>query len=101
MEDKTPSHFKKLEPSLQKAFKKYAETAGWPEDVIDQIKVKVKDNKICLSYKPDLKSKIDDLEYGNQTMKPRPAMRRFTANIGNAVNDAAASKVIDIMRKML
>jgi hypothetical protein len=101
MQDNTPQHFKKIQPNLQKAFEKHAMSSGWPEDIVKQIKVEIKDNKLYLNYKASLKEHIDNLEYGNKQDKPKPAIRKFTANIGKEVSDAAADKILDVLKSVL
>jgi hypothetical protein len=101
MQDKTLPHFKKIQPNLQKVFETHATAAGWPERVTKQVKVEMRDNKVYLNYDESLKKEIDNLEYGNKHVKPKPAIRKFTANIQTELSDAAASKVLDILSGLL
>lgn len=101
MPDNTLPQFKKIQPNLQKAFEKHAREAGWPEDVAKQVKVELQGDKLYLRYNESLKSQIDDLEYGNQAIKPRPAIRKFTANIDKQLGNAAADKVLETIKRLL
>ena len=101
MEDNSFSQFKIIKPQLQNRFEQHAKEAGWPEMVISQIKVDVKNNNIVLDYPPHLKTQITDLEYGNKQVPPKPAIRRFTANIGTTVSNAAANKILDMIAAIL
>ena len=89
----------KRQNKLQELFVKFARMQKWPEDVINSIRVVVKDNKIVLEYPPSVAERILDLEYGKFAAPPSAAFRKFIARIPETVGAEASSdtvsKVID------
>lgn len=54
-----------------------AADAGWPENVVRDLSVIVKDGKLVVSYPRSITKQVQDLEYGTEVEAPRPVIRRF------------------------
>jgi hypothetical protein len=83
-----------INKDLTELLKVDAKTAGWPNNIIRQLKVAVKDLKIVVYYPESYTTQIDDLEYGNGADSPRPIFRRFvTKNMNFIGKDLADSSL--------
>lgn len=93
--------YKDKQSFLQQDFMKFARDQRWPENIINSIRVTVKDDKIVLEYPESLKEKIQDLEYGKFTNPPAAAIRKFTGRIADTTGASAlASTVVDLVDKV-
>jgi hypothetical protein len=80
---------------------KFARNQKWPENIINSIRVVVKDDKIVLEYPESLKKQIQDLEYGKFTNPPSAAIRQFTGRIADTTaGPALATTIIDLVDKV-
>lgn len=66
---------------LTSKVRRQAYQMGWPTSVSRRLVVDFKDGKYTVSYPSDLKESVLDLEYGNQSTPPLPAMRTFIRGI--------------------
>ena len=65
-------------PLLTKQLRSRARAAQWPTDVINSLEVTTNEGAISISYPEDLKTKIEDLEYGGMASMPNPVLRPFS-----------------------
>lgn len=94
--------YKEQQDVLQQDFMKIARTQKWPENVINGIRVEVKDDKIVLVRPDSLNEQIQDLENGKFTNPPAAAIRQFTGRISNTVGKKAiATTIVDLIDKVL
>lgn len=59
-----------------------ADSAGWPEDLVDKLHVDVKDGKFTPTVDKEYKAAVEDLSYGNSTAQPSPVVLNFMRTIG-------------------
>jgi hypothetical protein len=86
-----------IDKNLTELLKVDAKTAGWPNNIIRQLKVSVKDLKIVVYYPESYTTQIDDLEYGNGTDSPRPIFRRFVTKNMNFIGGDLANSSLDYL----
>lgn len=83
----------------QSEFLVKAKNLGWPEDVIDQIKLEITEAGMDFNYPSSLEDIVFDLEYGKFEKPPKPAMRNFKASTGKeAANKVLEKTVTDVLR---
>lgn len=66
-------------PLLTKELRRRARAAEWPSDVINSLDVIPNGGAISISYPEDLKTKVEDLEYGSMSSMPNPVLRPFSS----------------------
>jgi len=91
---------KSLESSqerLSESFSKIAKSHGWPDDVINDIKMSVQRGNISMSYDRGWSNVVSDLEYGNLRKPARAAVRNFTATVKDDLADIISEAGIDML----
>lgn len=86
-----------INKGLTELLKVDAKNAGWPSNIVKQLKVSVKDLKIVVHYPESYTQQIDDLEYGNGTGSPRPIFRRFVTKNMNFISKDLANSSLDYL----
>lgn len=66
---------------LTSKVRRQAYQMGWPTAVSRRLIVDFKNGQYVVQYPSDLKESVLDLEYGNQTTPPLPALRTFVRSI--------------------
>ncbi len=66
-------------PLLTKQLRMRARAAQWPTDAVNSLEVIPNGGAVSISYPEDLKTKIEDLEYGGIASMPNPVLRPFAA----------------------
>jgi hypothetical protein len=89
-----------LKPKLEGLLFNLASASGWPSDVTDSIKINIdSDLNLSLDYPPEIKNKIEDLEYGAVGEIPnaviRPFLLRAPRVIEQTIQEKALSKLFD------
>jgi hypothetical protein len=77
---------------LQDLFVKFARMQKWPEEVINSIRVVIKDKKVTLEYPPGMGERVFDLEYGKFAAPPSAAFRKFISRIPETVGTEASGE---------
>jgi len=77
---------KGINKELTELLKVDAKNAGWPNNIVKQLKAVVEDLKIVVYYPEMYAQQVDDLEYGNGTDSPQPVFRRFMAKNSNLLS---------------
>ena len=75
---------------LTDAFAKSGNRLGWPQDLVNNIKVDVSDGNISLAYDNSMDDVVMSLEYGAVGQHARPAIRQFTNDAGDDLNEILA-----------
>ena len=83
--------------SLTDLLKVSAKNAGWPNNVVKQLKVSFKDLQITVYYPETYAQQIDDLEYGNGTDSPQPVFRQFVAKNMNLITKDLSDSSLDYL----
>jgi hypothetical protein len=90
---------KGINKELTDLLKVDAKNAGWPNNIVKQLRAAVEDLKIVVYYPEMYAQKIDDLEYGNGQDSPQAVFRRFIAKnmgiIGNDLADSSMSYLVE------
>lgn len=84
-----------LETELTKRLRNDAVAAGWPKKLVSSLRVEVARNQIDVLYPDSLADIIEDLEYGNERVSPKPVFRRFVNNNELFVANTLAEWSID------
>jgi hypothetical protein len=86
-----------IDKSLTDLLKVSAKNAGWPNNVVKQLKVSFKDLKITVYYPETYTQQIDDLEYGNGTDSPQPVFRQFVAKNMDLITKDLSNSSLDYL----
>jgi hypothetical protein len=86
-----------IDKELTQLIKVNAKSAGWPNKIVKQLKVAVKDLKIVVYYPEMYNQQIDDLEYGDGKNSPQPVFRRFVNKNTNALARDIAESSLDYL----
>jgi hypothetical protein len=86
-----------IDKTLTELLKVDAKNAGWPNNIIKQLKVSVKDLKITVHYPESYTTQIEDLEYGNGSDSPQPVFRKFIAKNMNLITKDLADSSLDYL----
>jgi hypothetical protein len=81
-----------LIPYLTKELQKFASASGWPSNVVSQLSIQNDGYDLVIAYPDHLEQKIEELEYGTQSMPPRSVIRPFT----NRYSREAYNRLSDI-----
>ena len=73
-------------------FKAMAKSAGWPNELVEQISVS---SNIEFEYPDEIAEQIENLEYGEVGGAPNSVMRPFLARYGKSIR---ASREEEILR---
>ena len=79
----------------------FAAKAGWPTQLVQNIRVLWRGNTWSVDIPSEIRDAVDDLEYGTPTQAPNPAIRRFTARMGELADQAAGSALINLGDEVL
>lgn len=79
-----------LQPVLEDNLKEFAETAGWPANIVKALSVDFNGDNLLVKYPEELSDQIDDLEYGKMYGVPNPAIRPFIYNSESYIKDVLA-----------
>lgn len=66
-------------PLLTQQLRMRARAAQWPSDITNSLDVVPNGGAISISYPEDLKTKVEDLEYGGMSSMPNPVLRPFSS----------------------
>lgn len=66
-------------PALTQQLRMRARAAQWPNDVVNVLEVSPNGGAVSISYPEDLKTKVEDLEYGGLSSMPNSVLRPFAA----------------------
>lgn len=66
-------------PVLSNELRRRARAAQWPAHIVNSLDVTPDDGAVSISYPNDLKTEIEDLEYGSLSSLPNPVLRSFAA----------------------
>lgn len=83
------------EEYLTKSFTAFAKKQGWPDEVISQMQVVFDGKNINFEYPSELDDTVFNLEYGHINKLCQPAIRNWTASLGDAVTNYVAEKFIN------
>lgn len=72
-----------------------AQTAGWPEDIVDALSVEFDGNAIYIDYPDKLSEVIDDLEYGKPYGLPNPVIYPFIMRAAPYISETLANTAFD------
>jgi hypothetical protein len=82
---------------LTAALQADAKSAKWPDEVIQALSIEVDENGVNVSYPEQLDKQIDDLEYGNSGIPPRPVLRLFADRHSDLFTEAVADGAFDYL----
>jgi len=71
--------------------------SGWPEDVTIQLQLQIVGKGIALYIPPDLKSTVDDLEYGTLSKPPTFVLRKIDELVDAVTGDQVARVLSEFM----
>lgn len=63
---------------LSRQLRHETRASGWPEHIVNRMKVHYHDGEFKIAAHPKHTSHINDLEYGTPSTRPTAAMRRFS-----------------------
>ena len=86
-----------IDKTLTELLKVDAKNAGWPNNIIKQLKVSVEDLKITVHYPESYAMQVEDLEYGNGVDSPQPIFRTFVAKNMNFITKDLADSSIEYL----
>lgn len=66
---------------LTSKVRRQAYQMGWPTSVSRKLVVDFKEGQYTVSYPTEIKESVLDLEYGNQSTPPLPALRTFVRGV--------------------
>ena len=62
---------------LSAELQQYARSAGWPEKICTQLRIRQEDGEYIASFPTNITNQVNDLEYGTQDSAPSPVIRTF------------------------
>jgi len=80
--------------NYQNQFIVKAQNQGWPQDVLDQVRVELNESKFDVEYPPELEDTVFDLEYGKFETPPTGVIRNFKARVGKEAADKVSTKLV-------
>jgi hypothetical protein len=80
---------------IQNEFREKGAEHGWPESLTNSININVNDGNLSLDYDERLDTMISDFEYGTPLQPARAAIRNFTANVGDSIEEIFAKYGVD------
>lgn len=72
---------------LSSDLRRSAASAGWPADLVNTMKVELKNNAVTVTYPDELRNQIHDFEYGNERRRPTAVIRRFMNRVDSKLED--------------
>lgn len=85
-----------IDPSkYQSDFEAKARNIGWPEEVINQVKVEISESGFGFNYPENIQDLVMNLEYGNFNEPPKAAMRNFKAKSGKETASLVVKNIIE------
>lgn len=78
-----------------------ANKAGWPSQLVSQLTTVWTGMTWEVRIPNGVRSSVDALEYGTQTVGPNPVIRRFTARMGPLAERAAALALVNLGAEVL
>lgn len=88
---------KKHERAFTAKIREEALAAGWPRSAATKLRVEFAKNDVLVAYPDELAQVIEDLEYGDGTMSPKPVFRKFFDKNRIALADSLAEVSIDYL----
>ena len=88
---------KGINSELTELLKLDAKNAGWPNNIVKQLKISVENLKVVVYYPEMYTQQIDDLEYGNGQDSPQPVFRRFIAKNMNFISKDLADSSLNYL----
>lgn len=82
-----------MSESLTARFAQSAASAGWPEELIQQISIQIDTNSVDLVYDSQLQKQIHDLEYGHLSAPPTAVIRNFGKTVTPDLEETLLEKV--------
>lgn len=67
----------KASQSISSSVQELAANSGWPEGIVNQLSVIVKEGQLIVNYPASISKEIQDLEYGTEVHPPKPVLRKF------------------------
>jgi hypothetical protein len=80
---------------VQAMFVEIATKAGWPQEIIQRVKVRIGQGSLDFEHDPEIEELVKDLEYGNKAEPPKAVFRKLKARVGSQVSGASVSDLIE------
>lgn len=77
----------KAAPVLTDKLREMAAEAGWPDDAVQAVAVKLRGGDLQIWIDPKRREQVDKLEYGGVNTPPIPVLVRFKPRITEMIND--------------
>lgn len=97
--DEIQDIFTKGSQELQEIFREIAAKAGWPEDIIGKVNVKMNKDGVNLAYDDAIDEQIFNLEYGKFGQPPAAAIRKLKEEALKKLKEVKTKAVFDELRK--
>ena len=78
-----------------------ASEAGWSEQAVNAVSVRVSDGDLEIHIEPELKSLVDSFEYGTPKRPPMAVIRKFTPRIPEYIKDIISSELVGNLDNLL
>jgi hypothetical protein len=89
----------KVSARLTPILKDMATTANWPSDIVFQLEVKVEDMTIRVDYPEAIKSRVENLEYGDNS-SPNAVLRPFLLRYEEQIGDILSQELSDTLYEL-
>ena len=86
-----------LRPVLEENLKKFAQTAGWPPNIVNSLSIDFNGDDLLVKYPDEMSDEIDDLEYGKPYSVPKAAIRPFIYDSEAYIKDVLATHALGLI----
>lgn len=77
---------------LTTSLRRSAAASGWPKELVNQLSVNLVKGKVIIDYPEDIKSQVDDWEYGLEHRRPTAVLRKFAARMDSKARSVLSGK---------
>jgi len=91
---------KRAAERLTPEFKQEALSAGWPADIVYQLSVEEVNGDLQVSIPDEIRSKVDDLEYGEVNGTSNRVIYRFEQSHSEGLNDIFETAFEDVASRL-